>query len=67
MDFEQWEKMKEYQEGKGAYQSLYDAVGKTVNKMYEGIDNYVCDSCHQGFMSGDAECRYCGSWNTRKI
>ena len=57
----------DYEEEKDPYQSLYDAVGKTVNKMYEGIENYVCDSCHEPFMSDRAQCPRCGSWNTRKI
>jgi len=67
MDFDEWEKMKEYEERRGANQSLYDAIGKTVTNMYAGIDNYWCDSCHSGFMSGDAKCKNCGSWNTRKM
>lgn len=67
MDFDQWEKMKEYEEGRGAKQSLYDAIGETVNKMYEGINNYVCDSCHEYFMSDRGKCKKCGSWLTRKI
>jgi len=67
MDFDAWEKMKEYEEGRGANQSLYDAIGKSVSNQYEGISNYMCDSCHEVFMSGSAQCRKCGSWNTRKI
>jgi cytochrome c5 len=67
MDFDEWEKMKEYEEGRGAYQSLYDAVQQSVSKRYEGIDNYVCDSCHEISMSGNGQCHKCGSWNTRKI
>ena len=38
MDFDEWEKMKEYEEGRGVYQSLYDAMGKTFDKLYEGYD-----------------------------
>ena len=43
MEFDEWEKMKEYNEGRGAYQSLYDAVKKTVDKSFEGVsdDNYI--------------------------
>jgi lipopolysaccharide biosynthesis regulator YciM len=67
MDFKEWEKMKEYEEGRGAYQSAYDAIGKTVSEMFEGIDNYVCEKCHEYFMSGSAQCPECGSWITRKI
>jgi len=67
MDFDEWEKMKEYEEGRGAYQSLHDSVRETFNRAYEGIDNYVCDSCNEYFMSGTAQCKNCGSWNTRKI
>jgi hypothetical protein len=67
MEFDEWERMKEYEEGRGANQSLYDAIGKTVSNMYAGIDNYWCDSCNSAFMSGDAQCRNCGSWNTRKM
>ncbi|MDR2702308.1 MAG: hypothetical protein LBB72_07750 [Spirochaetaceae bacterium] len=57
----------EYEEGRGACQSLYDAVGETVRKQYEGIDNYACDSCHKCFMGGRGQCPSCGSWNTHKI
>ena len=67
MEFDEWEKMKEYKEGRGAYQSLYDTVGKTVSNMYEGINNYVCNSCNKPFISGKAKCSNCGSWNTRRI
>jgi hypothetical protein len=52
MDYDEWEKMKAYEEGEGIYQSLYDAIQKTVDKQYEGIDNCVCDFCHNYFMSG---------------
>jgi lipopolysaccharide biosynthesis regulator YciM len=67
MDFDEWEKMKEYKNGRGAYQSLYDAVGETVRKQFEGIDNYACNSCNNCFMSGNGKCPECGSWNTHKI
>jgi len=67
MDFDEWEKMKEYERGRGANQSLYDAVGKTVSNMYAGINNYWCDSCNSGFRSDSAECTNCGSWDTREM
>ncbi|MDR0475284.1 MAG: hypothetical protein LBH43_16630 [Treponema sp.] len=67
MDYDEWVKMKEHEEGKGAYQSLYDAVEKTVNKKYEGFDNYVCDSCGEFFMGISSQCSKCGSWDTRRI
>ncbi|MCL2244311.1 MAG: hypothetical protein FWC03_07565 [Treponema sp.] len=67
MEFDEWEKMKEYEEGRGAYQGLYDGMKQTVNNLFEGISNYICDSCNKVFMSGDAQCSECGSWNTRKI
>jgi len=66
MEFDEWEKMKEYEGGGGAYQDLYSAMGELVNKQYEGIDNYACDSCHKCFMGG-GQCPSCGSWNTHRI
>ena len=67
MEFDEWERMKEYEEGRGAYQSLYNGFKNTASSMFEGINNYMCDSCNKVFMSGDARCRECGSWNTHKI
>jgi len=66
MDFDEWEKMKEYEEGRGAYQGLYDAMEQSMKKQYAGIDNYACDSCHKCFMGG-GQCPSCGSWNTHKL
>jgi len=67
MDFNEWEKRKQYEEGRGAYQSLYDAVGATVRSQYEGIENYACDSCYKTFFGGNGQCPECGSWITHKI
>jgi len=38
MDYEEWKKMKEFEEGTSPYQSLYDSIGRTVDSMYDGID-----------------------------
>ena len=57
----------DYREGKGAFQGLSDSLGKTVDKMYADINNYICDSCNEGFMSDRPQCKNCGSYNTRKI
>ena len=36
-DYETWLKMKELEEGTHPNQSLYDAVDKTLDKMFEGV------------------------------
>ena len=36
MDFDEWEKMKKYEEGRGACQDLYNAIEETVSKQFEG-------------------------------
>jgi hypothetical protein len=37
MDFDEWEKMKEYEEGTSPDQDLYDAVKKGVDNQFGGL------------------------------
>jgi hypothetical protein len=62
MDFDEWERMKEYEQGRGAYQGLYDAVGKTVSSAYG--DMVPCPKCGKitntfKDFSGKCCCQHC--------
>jgi len=38
MNYDEWKKMKEFEEETSPYQSLYDSIGKTVKSMYKDVD-----------------------------